>query len=252
MQFELLGYKVFKDGKLKLKEKLFHHLSSHTVTCETINCLNPHSYVVGKTDSLFRSALLESDILLPDGVGITLGARLHGKKMARITGFDVFDILMGFCNNMRLRILFVGSTEATLAKIVQKCEEEYPNLERVDVYSPPFKAEFNDLDKSKMLKFIESVNPDIIFVGMSAPKQEKWASDFKNKTNAKYIVSIGAVFDFFVGNVKRSPKLFRQLGLEWFPRLLQQPRRLARRTLISAPIFVFDILSDRLGNKICR
>lgn len=252
MSFQLLDYQVYSAGKLELKDRVVCHLRSSTATCETINCLNPHSYVVAKTDRLFRAALLQSDVLLPDGVGITLGARIYGERIERVTGFDVFEMLISVCDELGLNVLFLGSDEATLAKIIEKCEKAFPSLTNVYVYSPPYKAEFDDFDKAKMLNFIDKVAPDIIFVGMSAPKQEKWASEFRSVVSARYIVSIGAVFDFFVGNVKRSPKIFRTLGLEWFPRLLQQPKRLARRTFVSAPIFVYDIIKDKLSKVLFK
>ena len=98
-----------------------------------------------------------------------------------------------------------------------------------------------------MIEAVTRVAPDVLWVGMTAPKQEKWIYNNKEKLNVKFIAAVGAVFDFYTGNVKRSHPWFQRLGLEWLPRLLRQPGRLWNRTLISAPGFLYRIMLQRFG-----
>ena len=240
------NYEVYCGSSSSLEKVLSEKYSRESSRCEVINCLNPHSFVVAKRDRRFRDALMNSDYLLADGVGITLASRLFGTITQRITGFDVFLLLLNLSNSRGLKVLFLGSDEETLAKIQKKCMREYPNIAGVDVYCPPFRVEFNLAEKQDMLAFINNRGPDVIFLGLSAPKQEKLSLDFQNFVTAKYMASIGAVFDFYVGNVSRPPKYIRQIGLEWLFRLLQQPKRLASRSFISAPVFVFDVVKRYL------
>lgn len=246
MVIDILGFNVFSNGKTCLKKMLTGEILEVDKPCKIINCLNPHSYALSKNDAKFRHALLNCDVLLPDGVGISLAAKLKRKKIKRVTGFDVFEILMCLSNQYGLSVLFLGSTDDTLQVIREKIELQYPNIKSFSCYSPPFKTQFRASEKLAMVNFMKQARPDIIFVGMSAPKQEKLAFEFSKLVNPRCIASIGAVFDFYAGNVRRSPKIFRRLGLEWLPRLVQQPIRLAPRTFISAPIFLIDVFRAAL------
>ncbi len=127
-----------------------------------------------------------------------------------------------------------------------KMAVEYPDIEVVGTYSPPFKPEFSDEENQKMVEAINSVSPDVLWVGMTAPKQEKWIYQHRNKLNVKFIGAIGAVFDFYTGNVKRSHPFFLKIGLEWLPRLLQEPRRLWQRNFVSNPMFMMRVIRKKV------
>ena len=118
----------------------------------------------------------------------------------------------------------------------------------MEYLSPPFKDSFSVEENQKFVSAINEFNPDVLFVGMTAPKQEKWVLQNKSKLNVKIIASIGAVFDFYAGNVKRPSKFWIDLGLEWFIRFLQEPKRLFKRNLYSI-VFVVKILKAKLKNK---
>ena len=212
-----------------------------------INTINPHSYILAKNDSIFSKALLTSNILLPDGSGIILATRiLNNRKIKKIAGSDIHQYLLEQANAVKQKVFYLGASENTLQLICQKIQNEFPDIE-VAVYSPPFKSEFSDEDTDKMIATINSFQPDILFVGMTAPKQEKWVYKNQNILNARIIASIGAVFDFYSGTVQRSGPIWIKLGLEWMPRLVKEPKRLWRRNFISTPLFLIDLSIEKLN-----
>ena len=213
-----------------------------------INTINSHSFCVAKYDSEFSDALVDSDLLFPDGIGIVLAEFfLNRVKIKKIAGFDIFIFLMNRLNNSGGSVFFLGSSIETLNKIKNKCSIDYPNIS-ISSYSPPFKNSFSDKDSKIMVKNINDFRPDILFVGMTAPKQEKWVNQFKNQIKAKNICSVGAVFDFYAGNSKRAPKFIIKLGLEWLHRSINN-RRLFVRNMISNPKFILYILKIKLFKK---
>lgn len=233
---ELLGYKV---NKQPLESIDFN-------TIKIINTINPHSYCTAKNDALFMQALKSSDILLPDGIGIVWAEKvLNGNKIKKIAGFDVFMFLMQKLNKTSGSCFFLGASEETLKKIETNIKIEFPNIQ-VHNYSPPYKAEFSEEDSMLMCAKVNAVKPNVLFVGMTAPKQEKWVYQNKEQLSADIICSIGAVFDFYAGNVKRSSPFWISLGLEWLPRFLKEPRRLARRNLVSTPLFIIEVLKRKI------
>lgn len=211
-------------------------------------CLNPHSYVAALGRPRFADALKSADWLVPDGVGVVqaswfLGGRIH----ERITGSDVFravhDRLQAAGGG---RVFFLGSTEDTLARIREKMAEDWPALIVAGTCSPPFRTEFSDAEIDDMVAAINAARADVLWVGMTAPKQEEWIHRVIDRLDVRFVAAIGAVFDFYIGRVKRSHPVFQQLGLEWLPRLLQEPKRLWRRMFVSAPIFVWHVLKARI------
>lgn len=208
-----------------------------------VNTINPHSYCIAKKDFEFQNALKNSNLLVPDGSGIVFASKfVYNKKIKKIAGYDVFIHFLKLLKNKKQgKVFFLGSSENTLLLIKNKMALEYPELE-VYSYSPPFKVVFDESDNLKMIAAINEISPNFLFVGMTAPKQEKWVELHKNKIQANVICSIGAVFDFYAGTVKRPSTFWINLGLEWLPRFLKDPRRLAKRNLVSTPQFLFDMI----------
>ncbi|UJP63388.1 WecB/TagA/CpsF family glycosyltransferase [Mongoliitalea daihaiensis] len=211
-----------------------------------VNTINPHSYCVAKSDSIFRKSLLDSDYLIPDGIGIVLATKfIYGKRIKKISGFDLHKFTLEIAEKSSAKVFYLGATENTLLKIKSKVNFEYPNIQ-VGSFSPPFKPSFTKEENQLMLDKINSFNTDVLFVGMTAPKQEKWIQENKDKLNVKFISGIGAVFDFYAGTVERPSKFWIDLGLEWLPRLIGEPRRLWKRNFISTPEFIFDVIKLKL------
>ncbi|NMH87638.1 WecB/TagA/CpsF family glycosyltransferase [Flavivirga algicola] len=212
-----------------------------------ISTINPHSYCVSKKDPLFQKALMNSDVLLPDGSGIVLASKiLFKKKIKKIAGADIHAHLLKHADINNKKVFYLGASEKTLGLITKKLKNEYPNIQ-VSSYSPPYKPEFSGEDTKRMIDRVNEFNPDILFVGMTAPKQEKWVETNKKELNPTVVVSIGAVFDFYAGTVKRSSPFWINLGLEWLPRLIKEPKRLWRRNFISTPLFLFSLSKAKLN-----
>lgn len=214
-----------------------------------INTINPHSYCMTKKDSDFENVLKNSDVLLPDGIGIVWASKLINKyKIEKIAGYDIFMFIMKNLNDTGGSCFFLGASQSTLDLILAKTKKEYPNV-TVNAYSPPYKSEFSKEDNDTMLAKVNEHEPNVLFVGMTAPKQEKWGYLHKDELKANTICSIGAVFDFYAGTVKRSSSFWIKMGLEWLPRFIQEPKRLAERNLISTPKFILEVLSFKLRGK---
>jgi N-acetylglucosaminyldiphosphoundecaprenol N-acetyl-beta-D-mannosaminyltransferase len=207
-----------------------------------INTLNPHSYLISQSDKVFFEALKSSDVLLPDGIGIVWAKRLLFKnKIKKIAGYDLFLHLMNDLNNKKGSCFFLGASDNTLKTMIKRASKEFPNV-TINSYSPPYKKEFKNEDNVKMYTLSNKAKPDILFLGMTAPKQEKWVYNNNININAKLICSIGAVFDFYAGTVSRPSEFWIKAGLEWLPRFLHEPIRLSKRNLISTPKFIIQIL----------
>jgi N-acetylglucosaminyldiphosphoundecaprenol N-acetyl-beta-D-mannosaminyltransferase len=234
-----MGYKVFH-GSLENIE-----LSKKKV----VNTINPHSYVTAKKDAEFKLALQGSDVLIPDGSGIVLAAKIiNGEKIIKIAGADLHQHLLGKLNMKGGSVFYMGASQETLDKIKARLFSDFPNI-NVGVYSPPFKESFNHNDNVKIIEKINSFKPDVLFIGMTAPKQEKWLHQHKTKLNFKVASSIGAVFDFYAGTITRPSQFWLDLHLEWLLRLLKEPRRLWKRNFISTPLFIFNIILYKIGWK---
>ena len=212
-----------------------------------VACLNPHSYVTARSNPKFWMALGESDLLLPDGIGVVLGARLLGLKVReKVAGYDVFLATLRVLDAVGGSICFVGSSPEVLAAIEVRLAKEFPHLKSVETYSPPYKEVLSEADNVLILDFINSSAPDVLCIGMTAPKQELWVQKNRDKLECKAVLSIGAVFDFYAESKTRGPSLLRDAGFEWLIRLSSDPLRLAPRTFRSAPVFVWAVVKEKL------
>ena len=138
-------------------------------------------------------------------------------------------------------VMFMGSSQKVLDLIVKRAAEVYPHL-KVVTYSPPYKPEFSDEDNKAIIDAINAANPDLLWIGMTAPKQEKWTySHWKELDIHCHVGTIGAVFDFFAGTVERAPMWWQRHGLEWLYRLLKEPKRMWRRYIIGNALFLWNI-----------
>ena len=144
-----------------------------------------------------------------------------------------------------LTVMFMGSSQKVLDLIVKRAAEVYPHLEIV-TYSPPYKPEFSEEDNKAIVEAINAADPDRLWIGMTAPKQEKWTYSHWNELNIHcHVGTIGAVFDFFAGTVERAPMWWQRHGLEWLYRLLKEPKRMWRRYIIGNTLFLWNMLKEK-------
>lgn len=228
---KVMSYEVFVDelNNIDLESK------------KVINTINPHSHVTALNDEYFREALKSSDLLIPDGSGIVLAVKqIYGKSIKKIAGADLHQFLLENMNKKNGKVFYMGASQKTLDKIEEKIKKEYPNI-IVASYSPPFKLEFNNEENQEICEKINEFNPDVLFIGMTAPKQEKWLHAHKDKLNFTTASCIGAVFDFYAGTVERPSDFWINFHLEWLGRLVKEPKRMWKRNFISTPLFLIDM-----------
>lgn len=217
-----------------------------------ITTLNAHCYNISRIDHLYEQALLHSNVIIPDGIGVVHALRLlTGKKVKKIAGADLFLYELNCLQQKGGKCFFLGSTNNTLNLIKEKINQEYPDI-KVETYSPPYKAEFTPEENAVMVKKVNDFQPDVLMIGMTAPKQEKWAYQHFNQLMVKHICCIGAVFDFYSGTINRAPKWMIDHGVEWLYRLLKEPRRMWRRYLIGNVKFIYAVLLEKLFGKIAH
>ena len=222
-----------------------------------INTINAHSFNTAKKDQLFADALTNGDVLIPDGVSIVKACRwikAKSQPKERIAGWDLFSFEMEKLereseelrtkSEESKRVMFMGSSQKVLDLIVKRAAVDYPHL-KVVTYSPPYKPEFSDEDNRTIIDAINNANPDLLWIGMTAPKQEKWTySHWKELNIHCHVGTIGAVFDFFAGTVERAPLWWQEHGLEWLYRLLKEPKRMWRRYIIGNTLFLWNMTKE--------
>jgi len=236
------------DSTFLSKTKVFtKDLSEIPVRKLLISTINAYSYTIARRDQEFAEALKKSDILLPDGISIVYAKYiLNGEKIRKIAGADLFNYEMNRLNSLHGSCFFLGSKESTLQIIIRRLKKDYPHV-RAASFSPPFADTFSAEQNKEILEMVNRFNPDVLFIGMTAPKQEKWAYSHFNRLDAGHICCIGAVFDFYAGTIKRAPQWMINMGLEWFHRLIKDPRRMWRRYLIGNSKFVWLILKEKFS-----
>lgn len=235
----VMGFNVFDDTLAKI---------SISGGPKMINTISPHSYGMSIKDSVFRKALKNTEYLVLDGVFFSVSALLlNGKNIKKNQGPDVFYHFINRLNEMSGKAFFMGASDDTLVKIKRRLAEEYPNV-AVEVFSPPYKPYFSEDENKVIIDKINNFNPDILFVGMTCPKQEKWAyQNYKKLEDVQLICSIGAVFDWYAGKNKEIHSLWWKLRLGWLVRTLQRPVILKRYPV--AFIFFIHLLFAIIGIK---
>ena len=242
----ILGYPVATLGREECAEEIFSWITG-SGRRKYFVCANPHSLVIADSDLEFKESMINADMITPDGSGILVASKvLNGSITQKVSGSAIFRELSKLLNESgNYSCFFLGSTEEVLSLMKRKMSELYPNIKVAGVYSPPFKSEFDVDDNKKMIDAVNKAAPDVLWVAMTAPKQEKWVFQNKDRLEVKFIGPVGAVFDFFTGKVPRSHPFFIKTGLEWLPRLLRQPQRLWRRMLISAPKYIYRVYKQK-------
>ncbi len=198
-----------------------------------------------KFNDEFRNICESSKLVLPDGAGITFLIRAkYNTTINRITGNDVFPLLLKIANDNNYRVALIGSTPSVLDKVEIKIKKIYRNLSHnLLCISPKYHFEKDETINLKIVNEIKSFKPDIVFTALGSPRQEIWLYKNMNLFQSKINVGVGAVFDFYSGEKKRSPIFFQNFGLEWLWRLTTEPIRLFKRyILLDLPFLIKSIL----------
>ena len=219
---EVFGLHVFNDDLATIP---LHETGGDR--CRTVTTISPNSYGIATKDRAFWEALKAADYLVLDGVYFGLAAILLKRKTIRPNqGPDVFDHFMARLNAEGGRAFFLGASQKTLDLIRARAAELYPNIV-VETLSPPYKPEFSEAENGAMIEAVNAFAPDVLFIGMTAPKQEKWAFLHQSRLKAGLAVSIGGVFDWFANDERIAP-IWWKLKLGWLVRTIQRPEILKR------------------------
>lgn len=222
------------DWLLAFTEKYIRELSGDYICVS-----NVHTTVTAYEDEEYRAIQNGGILAIPDGGPLASVGRKRGSRMIqRTTGPSYMGEILKISEENNWKHFFYGSTQETLDKMKDGIERRFPSLEIVGMYSPPYRALTQEEDKA-IVSMINDANPDFLWIGLGAPKQEKWMAEHQGKVKG-LMVGVGAAFDYFAGNIKRAPGWMQKANLEWLYRLLQDPKRLYKRYYVTNTKFIWN------------
>ncbi len=214
-----------------------------------IGVANAAKVVKMRHDDRLRRAVASSDLVLADGASLVWASRILGQSLPeRVTGIDLFFRLLALANKRRFSVYFLGATAEVLAKLIEKVRADYPNL----VVAGFRDGYFRDEESEAVAAEVADSAPDFLFLGMGTPKKELFLADWARHTRATVSHGVGGTFDVYAGNVKRAPMWMQRTGVEWFYRVLQEPRRMWKRYLVTNTAFLALLMKafcSRLGGR---
>lgn len=217
-----------------------------TKTSSYVCFANVHMVVEAHRDPAFRKVVNDADLTAPDGKPLSLYLRLaKGWRQDRICGMDIFPDILARAAAEGRSVYFYGTTPELLKTIEEKAHREFPALRIAGAYSPPFRA-LTDAEKAGIVSMINRAKPDLLFVSLGCPKQEKWMAENKDKINACFL-GLGQAFKVYAGQEKRLPEWMRDLSLEWAYRLYLEPGRLWKRYLLTNSLFIWLGMRDLIA-----
>jgi N-acetylglucosaminyldiphosphoundecaprenol N-acetyl-beta-D-mannosaminyltransferase len=206
-----------------------------------------HGVMEAQQDAELHRILNGAWLNTPDGMPMVWVGRLRGfRSMSRVYGPDLMYLVCDFTQKKDYTHFLYGGAEGVAPELKRRLEEKFPGLKIVGTYTPPFRP-LEAAEEAELTRTINALQPDIVWVGLSTPKQEKFMARFRPRLDVTLMFGVGAAFDFHAGRVRQAPRWMQRSGLEWFFRLCSEPRRLWRRYLTNNPRFVFRILCQLLG-----
>ena len=201
---------------------------------------NAHTVNLAYEDHEFLGVLRRADLVLNDGKGVMLAARIHGKRFPRDLNGNFFSpLVLKRAAEKGWPVFFLGAGPGVAARAAEMLEERLPGLKIAGTHDGYFKTD------EDAIAAIKESGAEVVFVGMGNPLQEKWIDRCVDRTGARVAIGVGAFFDFITGEVPRAPAWMNRYGLEWVHRLLQEPKRMWRRYLLGNPKFIWRNLKQR-------
>lgn len=233
--FGVKFHKVNKDGAFR---KFLMLLESDKYSM--IFTPNPEIVMMAQKDLEYKNILSEGDLVIPDGIGIILASKI--KKLGleeRLPGIEMMESILKYCNNAKKSIYLLGTSSENVEKAASNIKETYPNIDIAGYHD----GYFDEAEELKIVDKINEVKPDILFVALGAPKQEKWMYKYRKILNVKVSMGVGGSLDIWSGAIRRAPKFFRKIGMEWFYRIAKNPLRIKRGLLL--PKFLIKVIISR-------
>ena len=199
---------------------------------------NPEFILAADKDLEFQKILNQADLVLPDGIGVVYSAKILGTPLkGRVAGFDFACDMLDVLNEMGGRLYLLGAKPGVAEEAGRRILESHPNIVLCGTHDGYFK------DSDPVAREVAQAQPDLLFVCLGAPKQERWMAQYGPETGAHLMVGLGGVLDVYAGHVKRAPEIWQKLGLEWCYRLLHQPSRLGR--MAKLPLFLLEAAREK-------
>jgi N-acetylglucosaminyldiphosphoundecaprenol N-acetyl-beta-D-mannosaminyltransferase len=206
-----------------------------------------HGVAEARRDARFRAVLNAAGLVVPDGMPLVWLGRLRGQRLRRrVYGPELMLEFCGATAPRGLRHFFYGGAPGVADALADTMATRFPGLVVAGTYSPPFRPLTDDED-NEVVAYINASHADILWVGLSTPKQERWMHDHRTRLNVPVLVGVGAAFDLHTGRLKQAPAWMRENGGEWCYRLVQEPRRLWRRYVLLGSLFVWNVTLELLG-----
>jgi N-acetylglucosaminyldiphosphoundecaprenol N-acetyl-beta-D-mannosaminyltransferase len=249
-QIKILGNKIdcFPDIQTLFSQILSDQKASTCKGYVTVN--NVHTMMEGYWDESFRKIINESYLSIPDGKPLEVVGKLKGnKKISRLFGPTVMERFIDGGRKEGISHFFIGSSEESLQKLCTAINAKYPGTKISGMIAPPFKP-VNEWDNESFIRTINEAAPDFIWVGLGAPKQERWMYDNFRQIDKGILFGIGAGFDYLAGNTRHAPNWMKNASLEWLFRLVQEPRRLWKRYFRTIPPFIVLASLELMGLKL--
>ena len=216
--------------------------------CAYITTPNVDHMILLQKDEELTKIYQKASLVIPDGVPLIWAAKFLGTPLKeKVSGSDLLPIFCALAAQKEYKLFFLGGREGAVDKAAKALQSKYPNLKVVGTYCPPFGFEKDSRENNKIIQMIKEVKPDILFVGLGTPKQEKWIYKFKDQYQAPVSIGIGASFDFVSGIVKRAPLWMQRIGLEWLWRIMMEPKRLWKRYLVDDMKFFWLVLKQKMS-----
>jgi len=206
-----------------------------------------HGVMEAQKDDELRGILNRAFLNTPDGMPMVWLGRLHGfREMRRVYGPDLMLLICEFTRDKSYTHYLYGGAEGVAGELKRRLEAKFPGIKIVGTFTPPFRP-LTPAEEADILREINRRKPDILWVGLSTPKQEKLMAEYGPKLEVTLMFGVGAAFDFHAGRVRQAPRWMQRSGLEWLFRLTQEPRRLWRRYLKNNPLFAFRVICQLIG-----
>ena len=230
-----MGIKIDGDTFLRSLDKAFNCINNSDKVYQVVT-INPEMYAQAEIDSEFKKIIDEAEIIVPDGIGIKIALKIKGYSTDRIPGIDYARRILEWCAKNNKPVGIVGSKENVIVKAVENLKKEIEGLDIVYYHNGYFD------NNNEIYEELKQTNPRLILVALGSPKQEYFIYNAKNILQPCLMIGIGGSLDVWSGEVKRAPKIYQKLGLEWLYRTVSQPERF-KRIFPALPLFLWKVIT---------
>ena len=244
--YQVLGVRVHVVQMSSALEQLRSWIDGPKTTARYVAVSAMHTIAESRHNDDYRLVLNEADLTVPDGMPLVWFGRILGFPQSRVCGTELFD---NFCRETgnAYRHFFFGGAPGVAERLAQAFQEKY-GIVIAGTYTPPYRA-LTDVEEKELVSLVDETSPDVFWVGLGSPKQEKWMHEYRHKLKVPVMLGVGAAFDVHCGDFPRAPRWMCDTGLEWLFRLASEPRRLWKRYLITIPETVWCVFLELLRPK---